>query len=92
MLLMINKILLPSLKRDIVYETLEDEWSKKPYVFHTDNLRPDAKAWVHKDIELDFLISGEVQVYLDDKPNHSLDKDAHSPELVLIKKGLYPKT
>ena len=65
---MINKILLPSLKRDIVYETLEDEWSKKPYVFHTDNLRPDAKAWVHKDIELDFIISGEVQVYLDDKP------------------------
>ena len=67
MLLMINKILLPSLKRDIVYETLEDEWSKKPYVFHSDTLRKDGKAWVHKDIEFDFVIRGEAQVYLDDK-------------------------
>lgn len=67
MLLMINKILLSKAKRDIVYETLEEEWSKKPYVFHSDNLRKDGKHWVHKDIEFNFLISGEAIAYLDDK-------------------------
>lgn len=64
---MINKILLPRAKRDIVYETLEDEWSKKPYVFHSDNLRKDGKHWVHKDIEFNFLISGEATAYLDNQ-------------------------
>ena len=37
----------------------------------------------------------EDPAYLDDKPNHSLDKAAAHPlELVLIKKGdcLYPRT
>ena len=65
---MINKILLPSAKRDIVYETLEDEWNKKPYVFHSDNLRTSGKYWVHKDIEFNFLISGSATAFLDSKP------------------------
>ena len=64
---MINKILLTSAKRDIVYETLEDEWSKKPYVFHSDNLRTSGKHWVHKDIEFNFLISGSAIAYLDNQ-------------------------
>ena len=64
---MINKILLPSAKRDIVYETLEDEWSKKPYVFHSDALRTSGKYWVHKDIEFNFLISGSATAFLDNQ-------------------------
>lgn len=38
------------------------------------------------------LLGREDPIYLDEQAQSFFDKDAHSPELVLIKKGLYPKT
>ncbi len=62
---MINKILLKAPTSEIKYETLVDEWSKSPFVYHIDNIRKYNMTWVHKDIEFEYITEGVAEFTID---------------------------
>ncbi len=64
---MVNKILLSTPTNEIKYETLVNEWSKSPFVFRVGEIRKYNMTWVHKDIEFEYILDGEIECTLNNK-------------------------
>ncbi len=58
---MINEILLSTPTSEIKYETLVNEWSKSPFVYHIDNIKKYNMTWVHRDVEFEYVVEGVAE-------------------------------
>ena len=65
-----NTFLSSNIQNRVVYETLEKYWVYNPFKFRIgpkDEFCPNVH-YVHKDIEINYLIEGEMIATLDGKP------------------------